>query len=159
MKRLVYFLACLVSVLVSASVAFGQDAVSLSLNSPLVAPARPGGAAAVPLPGSYSSPVFEGVVTLRIWDSLPVSDPGWAMATTGRPGLFLNPTFPTIPPGILPPWLDIGTKSFVIMPVQEVTRLRGGVPFPPIPPLPGESSFGVAVVPEPGTWVRSELAP
>jgi hypothetical protein len=149
MKRVEYFLASVVSVLVSASVTFGQDAVSLRLNSPLVAPSPPGGDAVFTFPSSYA-PAFDAVVTLRIWDSLPMSDSGWAMATTGRPVLNFELPFQRLPFEVLPPWLDTAASGVAFLQIKFAGR--DGVPFPPIPPVPVESGFAVAV-PEPGTLV------
>lgn len=148
MKRLEFFLACGVSVLVSASVTFGQDTVSLRLNSPLVAPAPPGGAAVFPRPPSYSS-VFEGGLTVRAWDSLLTSGTGWAMAATGRPGLNFDLPSSRLPFEVQLPWLNFAGSSVAVNHIKFAGR--DGVPFPPIPPVPEENSFAV-VVPEPSTW-------
>jgi hypothetical protein len=121
---------------------FGQDGVSFGLNLLLVAPTHPGGTVVFPQP---SSPVFGSGLTLRVWDSLPTSDSGWATATTGGPGLF---SFFRVGP----PPLDVAANGGVKVRIQGESSPRGRVPFPPIPPVPANPDSGFAAVPEPSTW-------
>jgi PEP-CTERM motif-containing protein len=94
-----------------------------------------------------SSPLFGSGLTLRGWDS---SDSGFASATTGRPGLFLDRG---VPPNfqVQPPWQDLSSGGFVKVQIQGDSSRRGGA-FPPIPPLPANRESGLVAVPEPGTW-------
>lgn len=101
------------------------------------------------LPDVVAAPA-DRFLTLRPWESGGATD--FSQATSPAGPLFM--IFDQTSSGVTfqaQPWL--GGSAGGGLSIQEERARRGGVSFPPIPPLPANRESGLVVVPEPSTWV------